>query len=230
MSMRDGATLKNQDGFEFAVFPKAVGRMPQEFLSGDLKSVGRSLAHLHNVGAQKKAKHRYNLDAQTYGYNSLPVIERYCYPELWHRYRDLAEPILEYLEDVLDPSQYIRIHGDCHRGNLLQNGKTFFFVDFDDFCNGPAVQDFWMLFGSSLDKEEGQEQCDEICEGYAELREIPENWELVEPLRGLRIIMYAGWIGARWGDSYFPKLFPQYTTYNYWLEEIEQLQRITNSF
>jgi Ser/Thr protein kinase RdoA (MazF antagonist) len=222
-------TILSYEGYEMALFPKVLGRMPQEFLPGDLQKVGRTLARIHNVGARQPAKNRISLDAYTYGFNMLPVIEKYIYPELWRPYREAAEEILSFLDENLDPAGYIRIHGDCHRGNLIHNGDEFLFVDFDDFCNGPPVQDFWMLLGGAKDDPETIAQQEEILTGYEELRDIPDNIYLIEALRGLRIISYAGWIGTRWTDSSFQRLFPQYTTYNYWAEELHQLQRLVHS-
>lgn len=228
LPLKNGSTLLNVEGYELAVFPRVVGRMPEEFLPGQLRQVGRTLARIHNIGAKRRAEHRWDLDAETYGWSVLPRLEQYVYPELWRRYEEACATILEYLDDNLDPSAYIRIHGDCHKGNLLHTGKEFFFVDFDDFCNGPTVQDFWMLLSGSLDEEHAEEEQDEICIGYEELREIPDDWHLFEPLRALRIISYGAWIASRWNDPFFHRIFPTFTTYNYWLDELNRLEKIAS--
>lgn len=226
LQLQTGGTTLNYEGFEMAIFPRAVGRMPDEFLSGQLKQVGRTLARIHNVGARSKAKHRPMMNATNYGWNVLPRLERYVYPELWRSYEETCIFLLEHLDESLDESEFIRIHGDCHKGNLLHSGTEFFFVDFDDFCNGPVVQDFWMLLSGSLDDEIAGEEQDEICQGYEELREIPDEWHLFEPLRALRIIHYAAWIAHRWNDPFFKRIFPEFQTYNYWLDELNRLQKI----
>lgn len=228
LQLKNGRTLLNIEGYELAVFPRVVGRMPEEFLPGQLRQVGRTLARIHNVGAKHRAEHRWNLDAETYGWSVLPRLEEYVYPELWRRYEEACSEILSYLDENLDPSSYIRIHGDCHKGNLLHTGKEFFFVDFDDFCNGPTVQDFWMLLSGSLEEEHAEEEQEEICIGYEELREIPDDWHLFEPLRGLRIISYGAWIANRWNDPFFHRIFPGFTTYNYWLDELNRLEKIAS--
>jgi Ser/Thr protein kinase RdoA (MazF antagonist) len=227
LPLRSGRTTINFEGYELALFPKVLGRMPDEFLPGQLKQVGRTLARIHNVGARKPALHRPTLNAKTYGWDVLSRLEPYVYPELWARYEDTCIVILEHLEDALDETEYIRIHGDCHKGNLLHSGKEFYFVDFDDFVNGPVVQDFWMLLSGSLqDDESANFEQDEICSGYEELRDIPDEWHLFEPLRGLRIIHYASWIAQRWNDPFFKRIFPAFTTYNYWTDELNRLERI----
>ena len=223
-----GQTLTNFQGFELALFPRVLGRMPQEFLPGQLRQVGRTLARIHNVGARTRAMNRADLNPYTFGWDTFEKLEEHVYPELWSRYEEAASHILSYLDDELDPSTFIRIHGDCHKGNLLHSGSEFFFVDFDDMLNGPPIQDFWMLLSGSTTEASTLDEQDEIAIGYEELREIPDDWHLVEPLRGLRIISYAAWIAARWSDTSFKRLFPNYTTYNYWLDELNRLDRIAS--
>ena len=222
-------TLLNYEQMYFVFFPKARGRIPQELFAEDYRKIGRSLALLHNVGEQQKAQYRLTLNTQTFGYEVLDLLEYWIAPEFRIRYMQAAKPILAYLDEVLEPNSFIRIHGDCHRGNLLQTDpteghKSFFFVDFDDFINGPTAQDFWMLF-SGL--EESEQELDWLLSGYEDLRVFPDKQlQLFQPLRGLRIIYYAGWIARRWQDPSFPKLFPQFKDYTYWAEETETLEKI----
>jgi Ser/Thr protein kinase RdoA (MazF antagonist) len=223
-------TLSSYNGIFLAAFPKALGRMPQEFSLLDLNQVGRLLAHLHNVGAQHGATARPVLNVDNYGWPALEFLHRWVAPEVWARYRKAAEEILEFLDEALGDADYFRIHGDCHRGNLLQQDtregeRGFFFVDFDDFCTGPAAQDFWMLL--SGDPETLNAEREALLDGYEELRHFPKTQErLFTPLRGLRIIHYAAWIARRWSDPSFPQLFPDFETYTYWAEETEALERI----
>lgn len=217
--------LMNFSGIWVAFFPKIRGRLPQEFLSGELKSVGRLLARVHNVGAQKPSQFRPVMDAHFHGARSaLDLIKSKIPLELANRYNQAAETIIDFFEKEIDSNEFYRIHGDCHRGNLLHSGTEFFLVDFDDFCMGPAVQDFWML----LSGDQNQEELDEILDGYCELRDFPEHqlgW--IPILRGIRIISYAAWIVKRWTDPSFPRLFPQFDTYSYWAEETEQIEKIS---
>lgn len=221
--LKNGKTILDFQDMFVSLFPKMKARMPEEFLGNDLESVGLLLAKLHNVGAQKKAIHRKKLTTDFFGWESLDILQDWISPEVKGRYNEAAEEILEWLDETLDESQFIRIHGDCHRGNLLNTGKEFFFVDFDDFCNGPIAQDFWMLLsGDDLNKD-----MDKILAGYETIRTFDRsNLKFFEPLRGLRIIYYARWIATRWEDPSFPKLFPDFQTYSYWAEEVEALEKI----
>lgn len=214
--------FSHQDIF-FSLFPKFYGRMPQELLQGDFQKIGRTLALIHNVGSRQKAKFRPSMTADIYGKESLKILKNTVAMEMWSRYEKAAQQIIAFLEDHLDPERFIRIHGDCHRGNLLNDGSRFFFVDFDDFCNGPEAQDFWML----LSQDQFDDELNEILDGYTEIRDFDESQiELFEPLRGLRIIHYAKWIAARWTDPSFPRLFPDFQSYSYWAQETEQLEKI----
>lgn len=230
LTQKNGETLSVYSGLYLAVFPKGLGRIPQELNAEQLRSIGRVLARIHNVGEQKVAQYRPSFTAKQFGWPALQVLETWIAPEVYSRYRKAAETILHYLEEELNPSEFIRIHGDCHKGNLLQKderegNKEFFFMDFDDFGNGPVAQDFWMLFSS--DETSNQEEMEAILSGYEELRHFPDHqMKLFAPLRGLRIIHYAGWIARRWEDPYFPRLFPQFMDYIYWAEETEALEKI----
>lgn len=228
LPLKNGSSTIVVDDYIMSLFPRVVGRMPQEFLPGQLKQVGRTLARIHNIGARCEAHNRPRLNAANFGWPALERLEQFVYPELWTRYEEAAILLLEHIEETLDESSFIRIHGDCHKGNLLHTGNEFFFVDFDDFCNGPVVQDFWMLLSGSLDDEAASQEHDEICAGYEELREIPDEWHLFGPLRALRIIHYAGWIAQRWNDPFFQKIFPEFQGYNYWLDEITRLEKIAH--
>lgn len=221
-----GQSLLDCDGIYTAFFPKVLGRMPQEFLKDDLKQIGRLIARLHNTGSKRKAPHRQQLNTEYFGgWGTLALLEEWVAPEVWQRYEKAAILILEHLEDHLDPKSFIRIHGDCHKGNLLNDGKAFFFVDFDDCVNGPPVQDFWMLL--SGDEDTAQQEKDLLLSGYEELRDFDDStWDLIPALRGLRIMAYAGWIATRWKDPSFPRLFPEFNTYRYWAEEVEALEKI----
>lgn len=224
--LKNGGTISQQYGMNIAFFPKVRGRMPQEFLGNELFQVGRLMAQVHNIGAQRKAQHRPVMDTSYYGgWSTLDFLQDWIAPEVRDRYLKAAEIILQRLDDLLNVKEFIRIHGDCHKGNLLHNGQQFFLVDFDDFCTGPVIQDFWMLL--SGDGEESALEREQIISGYEELRAFPHHqWEWVPWLRGLRIISYAGWIAKRWEDPSFPRLFPEFNTYSYWAEEVEALEKI----
>jgi Ser/Thr protein kinase RdoA (MazF antagonist) len=226
---RNGPSLFSIDGLWVALFPKFLGRMPEEFLDKDLYQVGRRLAQIHNVGARTPFQHRAIMGQFPYStWDNLELLAGRVAPEVWPRYEAAALQIIEAFEDFLNPQGFLRIHGDCHRGNLLAralpgNQREFFFVDFDDCAMGPEIQDFWMLFsGSDLAEEK-----DLILSGYEELRNFPHHQlEWIPLLRGLRIFSYSAWIARRWSDPSFPQLFPNFESFTFWAEETEALEQI----
>jgi Ser/Thr protein kinase RdoA (MazF antagonist) len=227
---KGGKSLSFLNHMWTAVFPKARGRMVQELDEAGLRKLGRTLGHLHNIGEQKEFKHRPSLTTQAYGYDNLLILDKWIAPEVRNRYLAAANDILRFLDEMMFEEDFIRIHGDCHKGNLLETdvggeNREFFFVDFDDCVMGPPIQDFWMLL--SGDEEENQSELFAIIEGYEEFRNFSdEQIDLIPGLRGLRIIHYAGWIARRWDDPSFPRLFPQFREYNYWATETEALEKI----
>ena len=226
--LKNQKTLLQTNDMFVAFFDKIYGRMPDEFLTGDLHHVGQLLARLHNVGAQKRFRHRPRIDENPVNVpETLEEILSWVSPEVRGRYAIAGEALVEALAQDLDPNSFQRIHGDCHRGNLLRDKENFYLVDFDDTLMGPVVQDFWMLFSSDESQGLNQDEQDELITGYEELRQFPhEQLKLIPLLRGLRILNYAAWIARRWSDPSFPKLFPEFNTYRYWAEETEALERI----
>lgn len=218
-------TVYQQENLYFSIFPKVQGRMVQEFLPEEIKKVGRGLAQIHNIGVQKKFNYRPNWKMPQRGIDSLDLLQDWVAQEVWSRYEVASERIISYLSARLKKVPFIRIHGDCHKGNILHNGQEFYFVDFDDCGMGPAVQDIWMLLDT--DEEERENSLELLLAGYNEFRDFDESTlSLCEPLRGLRIINYSAWIAQRWDDPSFPQLFPDYLTYNWWAEEVERLEKI----
>ncbi|MGZ5278393.1 MAG: serine/threonine protein kinase, partial [Pseudobdellovibrionaceae bacterium] len=226
---KNKSSLSEISGMSVTFFPKFMGRMPEEFMENDLYQIGRRLAQIHNVGSRKDFHHRAIVgEAPFSSWDNLDLLSKWVAPEVWHRYETAAITIIEEFESQMDPRDFIRIHGDCHRGNLLAqllpgNKREFSFVDFDDSSMGPEVQDFWMLFSGSEDTAE-QEM---ILSGYEELREFPKRqWDWVPILRGMRIFSYSAWIARRWSDPSFPRLFPNFETYTFWAEETEALEKV----
>ena len=216
----------------FTVFPKVGGRSPYELDDGMLEIVGRLLARLHNVGALKKTGHRICLTPDTYGKVALSYLlkEKKIPPHHENAYKDVVNRILDAINPLFEGVETFRIHGDCHLGNLLWGDSGPFFVDFDDFVRGPAVQDFWLLIPGR--DEAARDKMDKMLRAYGQFRDFPyETLNLIEPLRALRFIHFTAWISKRWQDPAFPLAFPDFDTDRYWQQQIadlnEQLQLIS---
>jgi Ser/Thr protein kinase RdoA (MazF antagonist) len=119
--------------------------------------------------------------------------------------------------------QLIRLHGDCHLGNLLWTDAGPHFVDFDDARMGPAVQDLWMLL--SGDRHEMSGQLADVLAGYEDFQEFDtRELHLIEALRTLRIIHHAAWLARRWEDPAFPAAFTWFNSQHFWQNHILQLR------
>ncbi len=227
LTLKNNSTLDLAEGIKYAFFEKVRGRMVQELSILHFKKLGRWLARLHNVGCLKEARHRAVIGpSNDHKWKQLDQMLSMVSPEVSGRYEKAAVEIFEKLDDQLQDFDFIRLHGDLHRGNILEDSQSdFVMVDFDDMINGPAVQDFWMLMPSSEIKDSPEFAT--LIESYSELREFPyEQLELIPLLRGYRIITYAMWIMNRWQDPSFPRLFPDFGSYSYWAEETENIEKI----
>ncbi|MFN8791389.1 MAG: serine/threonine protein kinase [Bdellovibrionales bacterium] len=228
--LKNKSTLYDWQGIGVAFFPLFQGRSVSELLEGDWPRIGRLIARVHNVGELKQPQHRLWMTPSDHpnGWDALETLQEWLDPSLRTRYSKAASEILELYEDTVDPDSFLRVHGDVHRGNLLQRDQTFFLVDFDDHVMGPAIQDLWMLFTEESEFDFEREQ---FLEGYEELRHFPrDQFAWIPLLRGFRILGYAAWIARRWTDPSFPRLFPDFNTYNYWAEETEALEKCLASF
>ena len=225
VEIEPGRTIGQVEGIYYALFERVGGRSPEEPSDEQLAILGRHVARIHNVGARRAEPHRPRLDPQSYGADNLAVLlERDALPpEIRDQYAATVEALLARIEPLFGEVPSHRIHGDCHLNNLLWAPAGATFLDFDDFCTGPAVQDLWLL-APSVD-EAGLRQRDRLIEAYAELRDFHPSWQrLIEPLRALRYIRYATWIARRWQDPIFQHTFPHFGTLRYWQNEMQDLR------
>jgi Ser/Thr protein kinase RdoA (MazF antagonist) len=227
VALEDGSTLKRDpaSGIYFAVFPKVGGRAPDELSAEQLLQVGRLLGRIHTVGASHPAQNRLTLTPELYGEGSLAFLrEAQVIPaEIAPRFEETAQAFLERAKKLFTGVALQRIHGDCHRGNLLWSDRGPFFLDFDDMLTGPAVQDFWLLIPGR--DAEAQESLRILIEGYEQFRKFDHSTlRLIEVLRGLRFLHFSAWIAKRWEDPAFPLHFPQFGTQRYWDEQLTDLR------
>ena len=190
--------------------------------------MGRFIARLHLVGASRSFIHRPALDVESFGYRSYKYLldEGFIPAHIETAYRTLAEDLLQQIDGIyagLGDINTIRLHGDCHPGNILWTDQGPHFVDLDDCRSGPAVQDIWMLI--SGERNDMQTQLIDIMEGYQQFRDFDHReLLLIEPLRTLRIMHYAAWLARRWNDPAFPQAFPWFNTPRYWEDHILSLR------
>jgi len=221
----DGDTVQETEGLYYAIWPRTGGRATDELSDMELETLGRLLARIHNMGAIKKSDHRIELTGKNYGLTPLAFLEENNFlPEhCKSRYSNAVNEIVEIYNELSREVPFHRIHGDFHMGNLLNGNDGWFFLDFDDFLTGPAVQDVWMLVPAR--DQEGLRQREVFLNAYRQFRDFDSSWlKLIEPLRALRYIRYAAWIAKRWEDPAFPPAFPHFGTVRYWEDETSDLE------
>lgn len=225
--------LQEDTGLYFALYPRIGGRTPDEIAFEHLAQVGRLMGRMHAVGRQRPVQHRLKLDPATYGLANLDsLLKSKLIPEdLATRYAKLVEEIVSKSTPLFLATDMQRIHGDCHRANLLWGESGPFWIDFDDMLLGPPVQDMWLLIPEVAQKSRAR---DAFLKGYEEFNQFDHaSLRLIEPLRALRFIHFAAWIAKRWEDPSFPSAFPNFGTRSYWNEQVqdleEQLRLITGS-
>lgn len=241
-----GSTLNHFAGFAFSVSPRRGGRAPELDDPDVLEWVGRFLARIHTVGAAQAFASRPALNLQTFGVASRDWLLAHEKVPLdvqsaWSKASQSALDLIAGYADLTgatgrkdaysEPLQQLRLHGDCHPGNILWTplesptsaGPGPHFVDLDDARTGPAVQDLWMLL--SGDRSQRSRQLGALVDGYEQFREFDRReLALIEPLRTLRLIHYSAWLARRWEDPTFPINFPWFGSSDYWQGQVQMLE------
>jgi len=227
-----GSTLQHFAEFRFALYPRQGGRAPELESPDNLAWMGRLLARIHGIGARAPFRDRGAIDRSTFIAAPAQAVlaSALLPPTLRDRYRravDAADAAVAARLDAVGPVRTLRLHGDCHVGNVLWTDHGPHFVDLDDARTGPAVQDLWMLAPNPR-------AIDALLDGYADFRDFDRaELALIEPLRVMRQIHYAGWIAQRWADPAFPLAFPFAAEARWWeqhvLDLLEAAERLEDS-
>jgi Ser/Thr protein kinase RdoA (MazF antagonist) len=222
-------TLLHYGNFRFALYRRCGGRAPELESAQNLAWMGRLLARLHGVGSRARFQERGAIDrasliqAPSQAVLASPLLP----PAQRERYARAVEALdTRIAQRFAEAGQVstLRLHGDCHAGNVLWTDAGPHFVDLDDARTGPAVQDLWMLAANSR-------ALDWLLEGYAEFRDFDRReLALIEPLRLMRQIHYAGWIAQRWQDPAFPRAFPFAAEPRWWDQHVDDLREAAQRF
>jgi Ser/Thr protein kinase RdoA (MazF antagonist) len=223
----DGRTLHRFGDFRFSLFARHGGRAPELEQRTTLEHLGRYIARMHTVGAARVFTERPALTIESFGDESRDfLLECGFVPEdLRAAWKSIVDQALQAVRRAYGERTVtmIRLHGDCHGGNVLWTDAGPHFVDFDDARSGPAVQDLWMLLSGERDAMEAQLRI--LVGAYESFRDFDRReLALIEPLRTLRLLHYSAWIARRWHDPAFPAAFPWFNTQRYWQDRILELR------
>ncbi len=228
MSLDSGVTLHNHCGFRFAIYPRQGGRAPELEARETREWMGRFIGRIHAIGAHRHFVSRPALDPASFGVASVNFLLEHDWipPELLAAWSSVAHQALEGVQRSYQRAgdiRTLRLHGDCHMGNVLWTDNGPHFVDFDDSRMGPAMQDLWMML--SGDPEQMGQQLTDILIGYKTFQDFDvSELHLIEALRTLRLIHYSAWLAQRWDDPAFPAAFPWFNTPRYWQDRILELR------
>ena len=223
-----GSTLFHAGPHRIAIYPRIGGRPPEPDNPDHLLMLGRCIARIHSIGETRPFEHRPVLDVESFAIEpSRFLLENDFIPaDIRPAYSAISAQLIEKLKDAFGKGprlRHIRLHGDCHLGNVLIRDDAPFIVDFDDARTGPAIQDLWMFL--SGDRHYMTTGLSDVLEGYCEFREFDKREiRLIEPLRTLRLMHFAGWLARRWDDPAFPRAFPWFNSQRYWEEHILALK------
>ena len=215
-------------GFRLAVYPRRGGRTPEFDSPKVLEWIGRFMGRIHAVGATKPFAHRESLTPQTFGREPREWLLKSSFVpadllDAWKAVTEQALAMVDACYARAGKLKPIRLHGDCHAGNVLWTEDGPHFVDLDDARMGPAMQDLWMLL--SGDRAAMSRQLHDVLSGYEQFARLDRReLHLLEALRTLRLIHYSAWIGRRWDDPAFPAAFPWFNTQRYWQDRILELR------
>ncbi len=232
-----GLMAESSGGFRIGVAPCHGGHAPEAEDPATLRRLGRFIGRLHAVGARRAFEHRVTLEPRRMGHASVEKLRAggHLTPMQEPDWKAVAEAALLAIDAAFEAAleasagaRHIRLHGDCHRGNILWrdddgDGGGPHFVDLDDACNGPAVQDLWMLLAG--DRAGMAVQLGHVLAGYRSFMDFDSSEiRLIEPLRTLRMIHHSAWIADRWNDPAFPAAFPWFGSAAYWSGQTSQLR------
>ena len=223
----NGQSLFFFQGYYFALFQSLSARTMEPDNIDQLFEVGAALGKMHRLAARGTFQQREQLDVQSMlsapiaALQTSELIPGFIREPFFAALNTLEQQVIKQFKPG---NELIRLHGDCHAGNILVDNNVPYFVDFDDCKMGPAVQDLWMLL--SGERQEKQLQLSMLLDGYQEEYEFDmRQLTLIEPLRSMRIVNYVNWINKRWSDPAFPNNFPWFTTDQYWKELLQSLKK-----
>jgi Ser/Thr protein kinase RdoA (MazF antagonist) len=215
-----GKSLHQYQDYAFALFPSVGGRQFEVDNLEQVEWMGRFIGRIHGVAKSKAFVHRPILSVEEHllipqqTLHDSPMIPEHLHTAFYTILQQVVDLTLErYVQH-----KHIRLHGDCHPGNILwRDGPTF--VDLDDCRSGPAIQDLWMML--SGDRQQQFIQMDTLVAAYEEFCEFDtKQLALIEPLRAMRMVHYMAWLAKRWQDPAFPQAFPWFADGKYWEQQI----------
>jgi Ser/Thr protein kinase RdoA (MazF antagonist) len=225
LALANGNTIGEHAEMFFTVYPKRSGRQLEITAQSDWVRLGSLIARLHLAGEKRRADHRITMHPQKSTQSDIDLLCTTVVPErLRKTLRDVVTKIITTSIALFENAECIRIHGDCHRGNIMDRlEEGLLLIDFDDMAMGPAVQDLWLLLPDRA--EQSAREIELFLQGYERFRTFSrETLRCIEPLRAMRMIYFLAWCARQADDFQFKRNFPDWGSDNFWQKEINDLR------
>jgi Ser/Thr protein kinase RdoA (MazF antagonist) len=225
MVLANGATVAEHEGMLLSLFPKRAGRQLEINEDRDWVRIGSLVARMHLCGEKRPAPHRVVIDPRESATNDLAFLFDSVIPGQYRdAYRNTGMRIVETSAPLFEGRERIRIHGDCHRGNILDRlDEGLLLIDFDDMANGPPVQDLWLLLPDRASSS--VREIELFLQGYERFRRFDRrSLHCIETLRAMRMIYFLAWCSKQSDDALFKKNFPDWGSDRFWQKEINDLR------
>jgi Ser/Thr protein kinase RdoA (MazF antagonist) len=225
LTLCNNSTVDTFEDIHLAVYPKRAGRQFESTGDTDWQRLGMLLGRVHTAGTQRTAEHRIKLHPQSSLQNDVIFLcEKIMPAHIAQQYEAVAKKIIDISTPLFASAECIRIHGDCHCGNILNRlDDGLMLIDFDDMAMGPPVQDLWLLLPDRA--AESPHELSLIIEGYEHFRTFDRaSINCIEPLRAMRMIYFLAWCSRQSDDVQFKRNFPEWNTDRFWQRELTDLQ------
>lgn len=225
LTLCNGDTLFEHDGITLAIYPKRAGRQFEITEDTDWRRIGALVARIHLAGETTTASSRITIHPHE---STKRHVDYLCSEVIPGRfsdsYRSIAQQLISISAPRFDGLRYLRVHGDCHRGNILDRlDEGLQIIDFDDMAMGPAVQDLWLLLPERA--HESQHEISLYLEGYERFRRFDRReLRCIESLRAMRMIYFLSWVSRQKDDFQFKRNFPDWGSDQHWQKEISDLR------
>jgi Ser/Thr protein kinase RdoA (MazF antagonist) len=223
--LKSGTTIEEHGGIFLSAFAKRAGRQLEITDDNDWQRLGSLVGRMHLCGEKKQALHRITINPKNSTFDDINHLVKNVVPERFkEQYKTAAMRLIESSAPLFAGAECIRIHGDCHRGNILNRlEEGLLLIDFDDMAMGPPVQDLWLLLPDRAEKS--KLEIDLFLQGYERFRRFDrQSLRCIEPLRAMRMIYFLGWCSRQIDDAQFKKHFPDWGNDPFWQKEINDLR------
>jgi Ser/Thr protein kinase RdoA (MazF antagonist) len=221
----NGETTAAHEEHLFALYPRKAGRQIEITSDEYWPRLGSLVARIHLAGGKRKAVSRIVMHPLHSCKNHMNELCETVVPEKFRSsYRNACSSIIELSTPLFEKLECIRVHGDCHRGNILDRMEQgLMIIDFDDMAMGPPVQDLWLLLPDRAGK--ASREIDLFISGYERFRRFDRaGIRAIEPLRAMRMIHFLLWVSRQRDDFSFTRNFPDWNKDSFWQKEINDLR------